>query len=53
MLTALQQINILKFDDKSEVDHPDGFAAFLKQIIPPLLIIGLNQVLLLLIDYAG
>jgi len=54
MLTAMKEIEILQFIDVSQyVPNDSGFGTFIKQILPPLMIISLNQLLLLLIDYAG
>jgi hypothetical protein len=49
MLSTLQQVDIFGIFDFTWAEHlPTG--AFLKQHAPPLLILGINQILLLLID---
>jgi len=54
MLTAMKETEIFKFVDVSQyVPDDSGFGTFIKETLPPLMIISLNQLLLLLIDYAG
>jgi len=50
-LSALKQVQFL--DVTHYIPDDSGIGTFVKQNLPPLLILGLNQLLLFLIDYAG